>query len=126
MADISTIAYPQPRPSAAMTPGAGGGPQVSLNTGDLGTMIDGLGSAATTGQRGATPRSSAAPQALDAAMAQFNRSVNFRVDQETGHQVITIRDRATGETIRQIPPDVFLALAKHMEQMRGVLFEKVA
>jgi flagellar protein FlaG len=89
-------------------------------------MIDGLGSA-TTADPGRTDRQPpATPQALDTAISQFNRSVNFRIDQNTGHQVITIRDRATGETIRQIPSKTFLALAERMDEMRGILFEKVA
>ena len=125
MADINIITNLQTRPPAA-TPAENGEQLVGLNAGDLATMIDRLGSATTGGRGPVPPRSSAAPHVLEAAIAKFNRSVNFRVDQETGDPVITIRDRATGETIRQIPSDTFLALSKRMDDMRGILFEKVA
>ena len=63
---------------------------------------------------------------LQAAMDKFNRSVNFRIDRETGINVITIRDRATHEVIRQFPPEEFLTLVSRMEEMRGLFFEEVA
>jgi flagellar protein FlaG len=63
---------------------------------------------------------------LQVAMDRFNRSVNFRIDQETGINVITIRDRNTDEIIRQYPPDEFLALAARLDEMRGLFFEEVA
>jgi len=63
---------------------------------------------------------------LQAAMDKFNRSVNFRIDRETGLNVITIRDKATNEIIRQFPPEEFLTLVSRMEEMRGLFFEEVA
>jgi len=63
---------------------------------------------------------------LQAAIDKFNRSVNFRIDRETGLNVITIRDKATNEIIRQFPPEEFLTLVSRMEEMRGLFFEEVA
>jgi flagellar protein FlaG len=63
---------------------------------------------------------------LHEAMAEFNRSVNFRVDQDTGITVLTVRDRATQEVIRQIPPDEFLTLVSRLDEMRGIFFEEMA
>ena len=63
---------------------------------------------------------------LDQAIAKFNRSVNFRVDQETGITILTVRDRGTNEGIRQIPPDEFLSLVSRLEEMRGIFFEDTA
>ena len=63
---------------------------------------------------------------LNEAMAEFNRSVNFRVDQDTGITVLTVRDRATQEVIRQIPPDEFLTLVLRLDEMRGIFFEEMA
>jgi len=63
---------------------------------------------------------------LNEAMAKFNRSVNFRVDQDTGITVLTVRDRATQEVIRQIPPDEFLTLVSRLDEMRGIFFEEMA
>lgn len=63
---------------------------------------------------------------LQAVMDAFNRSVNFRVDRDTGINVITIRDRTTDEIIRQFPPEEFLTLVSRMKEMRGLFFEEVA
>jgi flagellar protein FlaG len=63
---------------------------------------------------------------INDAMAKFNRSVNFRVDQDTGITVLTVRDRATQEVIRQIPPEEFLALVSRLDEMRGIFFEEIA
>jgi flagellar protein FlaG len=80
----------------------------------------------------AEPRTSTTNQAaaqrdqLGEAMAKFNRSVNFKVDQDTGVDVMTVRDRSTGEVVRQYPPKEFLTLVSRLEEMRGVFFEEVA
>ena len=63
---------------------------------------------------------------LQAVIEKFNRSVNFRIDKETGINVITIRDKSTDEIIRQYPPEEFLALVSRMQEMRGLFFEEVA
>lgn len=125
MSDIGSISLSQTTFPGAAKPATGGEGRVGLNIDELARIIDGMGGATVDPDR-SDPRPPATPQALDAAIAQFNRSVNFRVDADSGQQVITIRDRATGETIRQIPSDTFLALAEHMDEMRGILFEKVA
>jgi flagellar protein FlaG len=63
---------------------------------------------------------------IQEAMAKFNRSVNFRVDQDTGMTVLTVRDKTTSEVIRQIPPDAFLTLVSRLDEMRGIFFEDMA
>lgn len=62
---------------------------------------------------------------LQEAIAKFNRSVNFRVDEATGRSVVTIRDRVTGEVIREIPSREFLDLVVRLDEMRGFFFEEV-
>jgi len=70
------------------------------------------------------------PEAVDAAMERINQSANFRVELDTANgialPVITIRDRVTGEIIRQMPPTTFAAVANRMDQMRGMFVEKEA
>jgi len=73
-----------------------------------------------------TPTIEQQDERLQAAIDKFNRSVNFRIDRETGKNVITIRDRATQEVIRQFPSEEFLTLVSRMEEMRGLFFEEVA
>lgn len=80
---------------------------------------------------GDDPRTSSTtpdPQ-LQAAMDKINQSANFRVEIETAKgmalPVITVRDRATGEIIRQLPPKQFVAATRQIDSTPGFLFEKV-
>lgn len=42
---------------------------------------------------------------LNLATQTIGRDLRFRVDMESGHSVIQVLDRETGEIIRQIPPE---------------------
>ncbi len=42
---------------------------------------------------------------LNLASQTIGRDLRFRVDMESGHSVIQVLDRETGEIIRQIPPE---------------------
>ncbi|WP_196137300.1 flagellar protein FlaG [Aliikangiella sp. G2MR2-5] len=59
---------------------------------------------------------------------KISRSIRFQVDQDTGSTVISVIDRQTDETIRQIPPEELLTLSKRLKELnddlsktRGVL-----
>jgi len=42
---------------------------------------------------------------LNLASQSIGRDLRFKVDMESGHSVIQVLDRDTGEVIRQIPPE---------------------
>jgi len=44
-------------------------------------------------------------QQLNVASQSIGRDLRFEVDMESGHSVIQVLDRETGEVIRQIPPE---------------------
>jgi len=94
----------------------------------LAALVDRLGSSPAENE--STAFSTRPDPQLQEAMAKINQSANFRVEMETakgtGLPVITIRDRATGEIIRQIPQKLFVAAAQQIDSNRGFLFEKVA
>lgn len=50
------------------------------------------------------------------------RDLEFSVDKESGRTIIRVLNAATGELVRQIPPDEVLAIAKRLDQPEGVLF----
>lgn len=50
------------------------------------------------------------------------RDLEFSVDKESGQTIIRVLDAATGELVRQIPPDEVLAIAKRLDQPEGILF----
>ena len=55
-----------------------------------------------------------AAQQLETFMQSMNRYLEFRVDEDSGRTVVTVKDRATGDTIRQIPSEEVLRLAQNL------------
>lgn len=51
------------------------------------------------------------------------RSLQFKLDEDTGRMVVQIRDEETGDVIRQIPREEVLKIAKELDRLKGVLFE---
>lgn len=51
----------------------------------------------------------------------INRSLRFKVDNDTGSTIIRVIDRQTDETIRQIPPEELLTLSKRLKELNEEL-----
>jgi flagellar protein FlaG len=80
-------------------------------------------------QAAAKPSESEIAQAVE-TLANYvqntQRELQFSVDEGTGRTVIRVLDAETQETIRQIPSDEILTLARHIEQItedKGGLLE---
>ena len=54
------------------------------------------------------------------------RSLRFRVDDNSGRTVITVVNAATDEVIRQIPPEEVLSLAQQLGVMAGSIVDATA
>jgi flagellar protein FlaG len=84
------------------------------------------------------PHDSVNSQAMEeqvrAAVSQMNeyiqstqRDLNFTYDPSSGETVVKVLDRATQEVIRQIPDEIFLRLAQHLDPSApGQLFSAQA
>ena len=57
---------------------------------------------------------------------EMSRNLNFSVDDPTGHTVITVTERESGDLIRKIPSEEFLALSQHIQDMSNLLFKEKA
>ena len=62
-------------------------------------------------------------ESLNNAITQMNefvqstqRDLRFNIDRETGETVVKVIDRQTEEVIRQIPDELFLKLARHLNE----------
>ncbi|GFE84793.1 flagella locus protein FlaG [Steroidobacter agaridevorans] len=55
-----------------------------------------------------------AAQQLETFMQSMNRYLEFRIDEDSGRTVVTVKDRNTGDTIRQIPSEEVLRLAQNL------------
>jgi flagellar protein FlaG len=54
------------------------------------------------------------------------RSLDFSLDEASGHMVLQIKDTVTNEVIRQIPGEEALVLAKRLDDLTGLLFKAQA
>ncbi len=68
-----------------------------------------------------------AVSAINQAMQQSNRSLEFSVDGDTDQTVVRLVDTSTGELIRQYPSEATLAIAREIEAMQqGLLLKQEA
>lgn len=68
-----------------------------------------------------------AARQLETFMQSMNRYLEFRIDEDSGRTVVTVKDKHTGETIRQIPSEEILRLAHNLggKASGGLLDETV-
>jgi flagellar protein FlaG len=60
---------------------------------------------------------------LNDHMQNFNRSLQFTVDESSGDTVIKVIDSETDELVRQIPSQTLLDIRNAVDKYRGVLLE---
>ncbi|MFL6619683.1 MAG: flagellar protein FlaG, partial [Povalibacter sp.] len=65
----------------------------------------------------------AAAAQIDSYLKSVGREVEFRVDEETGTTVVTVRETASGEVIRQIPNEEVLQLARRFQAGSGAVLD---
>jgi flagellar protein FlaG len=53
-----------------------------------------------------------------------NVDLQFSVHEASGEIMVTVREQATGEVIREIPPSEILDLAAKLGEMVGLLFDR--
>ena len=56
----------------------------------------------------------------------MSRQLQFSVDDDSGRTVVRVLDKESGDTIRQIPSEEVLALARHMKELMEAESAKVA
>ncbi len=54
-----------------------------------------------------------------------DRTIEFSFDDEVGRVVVKVKSKESGEIVRQIPPEDFLAFSARFREMLGVLFDEV-
>lgn len=65
----------------------------------------------------------AVAQQLREVARSSSRDLEFRVDEEAGRTVITVRNAATGEVVRQIPGEELLELQRRLNVGHGTLVD---
>lgn len=103
---------PSPENVTRFLTGRGGGRAV-----DAVGKTQGSGAAAGTGQ--SSGDLNAAVDEIKAFAGARLRALDFSIDEPTGQTVITVREQASGDVIRQIPAEEVLAVAARIREMQG-------
>ena len=74
-------------------------------------------------QGGVTEAMKTAAAQIESYLRSIGRALEFSVDDVTGRTVVTVRDSATGETIRQIPSEEALRLAQALGNQPNALID---
>ena len=61
-----------------------------------------------------------ATELLNQQMRRNSRDLSFRVDDVANKIVVTVKNRESGEVVRQIPSEVALRVANNLENMKGL------
>jgi len=83
--------------------------------------------------RAVTPAQDVSREQVEDAVATIQefvqsvrRSINFAVDDGSGHVVVKVTDAGSGDVIRQIPSEEALKLAENLSEVRSLLFKAEA
>lgn len=68
----------------------------------------------------------AAMRRLESQLLGMGRALEFRVDDRTGTTIVTVRDKTSGDVIRQIPSEEALRLAENLEIASSALLNTSA
>lgn len=61
---------------------------------------------------------------LNKQMAATKQSLGFSYDESVNRPVITVKNTTTGDIVRQIPSEDVLRVAHHIDELKGILFNK--
>ena len=67
-----------------------------------------------------------AARQLETHMLGMGNALEFRVDKESGTTVVTIRDKKSGDVIRQMPTEEALWLAQNLDKISSSLLSASA
>ncbi len=56
-------------------------------------------------------------ESLNIKAQQVQRQLEFRVDEASGRTIVTVRDKETGEVIRQIPPEEMIEIGQRLKEL---------
>jgi flagellar protein FlaG len=78
---------------------------------------------AAPSQSEARERMAAVAQQMRDYLRSNGRDLEFRVDADTHHMVITVREAASGKVIRQIPNEEALQMRQYLDEWSGTFLD---
>ena len=120
MKAVEPITSMAPATSAAAPRETNAGAKVATKT-QAAQVVSQLTPEAVTRDLSAAVKAAAAQ--IDSYLRSVGREVEFRVDEDTGMTIVTVRETATGDVIRQIPNEEVLQLARSFSAGTGSLLD---
>ena len=65
-----------------------------------------------------------AVEVLNEALSKKLTSASIRRDEDLNRYLVTIKDKSSGEVVREIPAEALLKFARNLEELKGVLFDE--
>ena len=65
-----------------------------------------------------------AVEVLNEALSRKSTSASIRRDEELNRYLVTIRDKESGEVVREIPDEALLKFARNLQELKGILFDE--
>lgn len=63
-------------------------------------------------------------QTLNDSLARSPTKANISHDDDLNRYVVRIADKESGEVVREIPSEDLLRFARHLEKLKGILFDR--
>ena len=63
-------------------------------------------------------------QVLNESLAKTPTKAVISRDEELNRFIVKIADKKSGEIMREIPPEALLKFARHLEELKGILFDE--
>ncbi|MBV1891818.1 MAG: flagellar protein FlaG [Gammaproteobacteria bacterium] len=116
-----SAAYKAQPGSGATAPATDTGQQAKADRPDTGPSIAASAPPSTRAAEAAGDEKAQSQALVQETLRKLNdlaqTSIAFSQHEETGRTVITVSDKETGDEIRSIPSEDFLALAEHLENV---------
>ena len=65
-----------------------------------------------------------AVEVLNQALSLKSTAAIIRRDEELNRYLVTIKDKESGEIVREIPDEALIKFARNLQEMRGILFDE--
>ena len=65
-----------------------------------------------------------AVEVLNQALSLKSTSAMIRRDEELNRYLVTIKDKESGEIVREIPNEALIKFARNLQELRGILFDE--
>ena len=65
-----------------------------------------------------------AVEVLNQTLSMKNTAAVIRRDEELNRYLVTIKDKDSGEIVREIPDEALIRFARNLQELRGILFDE--